>query len=543
MVSVYTTGWVYTDTIEVGFKCTAAATQRVASCGVYIEHDTADPGAPTGNMKVLSGTYSGTGLPQAISFGDSDVTLLQPDFISFVRTDLNAQMTWWWDSKNATRKNHNSDDSQTFVIPVAGGFQINGPQASVNTAGGTYSYVAFFDPNNRGSERGGWAAETVVDNLDVSMRNTSFAIESMIAEHEMFNATLKSNTYFRGPGMSGDQSDALNLGTVSFKADGVQSIGTGTFQAGTTLNYTQPGSNYIAFRTTQFGSKKLFDTDTFTGNGGGARTITVDLGGLTPSFVLLATNQAVGRLIWQGGVCKNISTGGITAAGVTAVGVNSFTVASAYNTNTAIYSFLVFANGLDLDPGTFGVTLVTAASGPIVGGDSVTVTGVGFESGGTFSFGGSAPTSVNILSSTSATMVTPAHSVGPVVVTYTSPLSIVGSLTGTFTYLNPTITLIDPNSGPIAGGTAFTITGTVFEVGVLVYFDGVLATSIVRVSDTTITGVTPAHAVGLVDVLVLNPDTTSVTASGGFQYVAPHSSVGQWRVFRFDMRPASEASQ
>jgi IPT/TIG domain len=56
----------------------------------------------------------------------------------------------------------------------------------------------------------------------------------------------------------------------------------------------------------------------------------------------------------------------------------------------------------------------------------------------------------------------------------------------------PTITSINPTTGVFAGGTAVTITGTGFQAGATVKFDGVLATSVVVVNDTTITCVTPA---------------------------------------------------
>lgn len=533
-----TTGWAYTDTIEVGFKATAAITQRVASCGVYVEHDTADPGAATGNMKVVTGTYTGTGVALAVDFADSDVAALQPDFISLMRTDLAIAHTWWWDSKNAIRKDVNSDSSLSFLVPVKGGFQLNANQATVNTAGGTYSYVAFFDSNNRGSERGGWAAVTTDDDVNVTMRNTSFVVEAMLAEHEANNSSLKSNSYLRGPGMTGDQSDAVNLGSVSFKADGIQSMGTGTFQAGTTLSYTQPGSNYIAFRTTQFGSNRLFATGTYTGNGGGSRVIPVSLSGHTPTFVLLGHNQAIARKIWQGGICKSISSGSIDALAITAVGADSFTVHSNLNTNTAVYTYFVFGSGLDYDPLTFGVTNVTPANGPTPGGTAVTVTGVGFAAGGTFSFGGSAATSVNILSATSATMVTSAHAAGLVTVTYTSPLSVVGTLTGTYTYLSPTITNVSPSLWDAVGGETITLTGTVFESGLTITVGGVAVTGVVWLSSTSATFVSNAHAEGLVTIVLTNPDTT--TASATAQYGAHHTTAGQWQLMSFEMKARGE---
>jgi uncharacterized delta-60 repeat protein len=82
----------------------------------------------------------------------------------------------------------------------------------------------------------------------------------------------------------------------------------------------------------------------------------------------------------------------------------------------------------------------------------------------------------------------------------------------------PTITTVAPSSGPVAGGTAITITGTGFQAGATVSIGGVAATSIVVSGATTITAVTGAHAAGVVDVIVSNPDLGTVTKAAGFTY-------------------------
>ncbi|MEE9533653.1 MAG: IPT/TIG domain-containing protein, partial [Acidimicrobiia bacterium] len=82
----------------------------------------------------------------------------------------------------------------------------------------------------------------------------------------------------------------------------------------------------------------------------------------------------------------------------------------------------------------------------------------------------------------------------------------------------PTVTSVVPGSGPTAGGTAVTITGTGFDSGVTnVTFGGVLAT-VNSVTSTTIDVTTPSHAVGTVDVTVTNPDTQSDTLTNGYAY-------------------------
>lgn len=83
----------------------------------------------------------------------------------------------------------------------------------------------------------------------------------------------------------------------------------------------------------------------------------------------------------------------------------------------------------------------------------------------------------------------------------------------------PTISDIDPAEGDEAGGTEVDITGTGFQVGVSVTFDGEAATSIVRNSATSITCDTPAGE-GTVDVVVTNIDSKSATATNGYEYTA-----------------------
>jgi hypothetical protein len=80
------------------------------------------------------------------------------------------------------------------------------------------------------------------------------------------------------------------------------------------------------------------------------------------------------------------------------------------------------------------------------------------------------------------------------------------------------ITSIVPAFGPFFGGRPVTINGTGFAAGATVTFGGTAATSVVVVNSTKITAVTPAHAVGAVNVVVTNTDTTTATSIGGYTY-------------------------
>ncbi len=85
----------------------------------------------------------------------------------------------------------------------------------------------------------------------------------------------------------------------------------------------------------------------------------------------------------------------------------------------------------------------------------------------------------------------------------------------------PTVTAVAPNSGPIAGGTAVTITGTGFTNSATVKFGATAASSVTFNSATQITAVSPA-ATGAVDVTVSTAGGTSATnAADVFTYIAP----------------------
>ena len=82
----------------------------------------------------------------------------------------------------------------------------------------------------------------------------------------------------------------------------------------------------------------------------------------------------------------------------------------------------------------------------------------------------------------------------------------------------PTVTRITPNTGPAAGNTPITITGTNFVNGATVTFGGAPATSILVVNSTTITAQTPPHAAGPVNVEVTNPDKQKGVLANGYTY-------------------------
>ena len=150
------------------------------------------------------------------------------------------------------------------------------------------------------------------------------------------------------------------------------------------------------------------------------------------------------------------------------------------------------------------VTAVNPTNGPQTGGTSVTVTGTGFVTGATtVDFGSTAGTSVDVTSGTSLTVNSPAGTgTVDVTVTTSSGTSATGA-SDKFTYnAAPTVTAVNPTSGPQAGGTSVTVTGTGFVTGsTTVDFGSTAGTSVDVTSATNLTVNSPSGT-GTVDVTV-----------------------------------------
>ena len=188
------------------------------------------------------------------------------------------------------------------------------------------------------------------------------------------------------------------------------------------------------------------------------------------------------------------------------------------------------------------ITNVSPATGLLAGGTVLTITGTNFVNGPpTVAFvelpsndvfgtpSSKAAASVTFNSSTQLTVTTPsATNLGAVDVVVMNPDFQTATRASGFTYSAtppaPTVTAISPNTGSTAGGTSVTITGTGFAATPSVVIGGSSATAEVFVNSTTLTATLPAHAAGLVNVVVTNPDAQSGTLTNGYAYLPPPSA-------------------
>jgi hypothetical protein len=176
------------------------------------------------------------------------------------------------------------------------------------------------------------------------------------------------------------------------------------------------------------------------------------------------------------------------------------------------------------------VTALLPNSGPVAGGQMVTITGTAFATVTTVKFGTTPATTVSTLSTSKITAKEPPGTTGEVVnVVVTTPrgTSPVTSASK-FTYTNaPIITGVTPSSGPTTGGTRITITGLQMTTSTKVTFGTVAATSFHVTSATKVTAVDPPQPAGTVNITITSPKGTSIVGQlGQFTYVSP----GYWEV-------------
>lgn len=172
------------------------------------------------------------------------------------------------------------------------------------------------------------------------------------------------------------------------------------------------------------------------------------------------------------------------------------------------------------------ISSISPSTGSTAGGTVVTISGSGFVSGATVTFGGVAATNVNVMSSTTITATTP---LGPatqqlvVDVMVTNPDGTSTTLSRGFSYTVPplAVSTISPPVSSTAGGTLVTISGTGFTTALnsSVTFGGAPSSNVTVINAVTMQATAPAHATGTVDIVV-TVGNNSVTKTGAFTYQA-----------------------
>ena len=171
------------------------------------------------------------------------------------------------------------------------------------------------------------------------------------------------------------------------------------------------------------------------------------------------------------------------------------------------------------------VNALNPTSGPTAGGNSVVITGTAFTGATEVKFGAN-PATFAVDSSTQITATAPAGAAGAVDVSVTTPGGTSANTPAdNYSYVDtPTVTVLNPTSGPTAGGNTVEITGTNLGGATKVKFGTTeVSPPFTENTATKIKVIAPAGAAGTVDVRVVTPGGESAnTAADNYTYVEEH---------------------
>ena len=164
------------------------------------------------------------------------------------------------------------------------------------------------------------------------------------------------------------------------------------------------------------------------------------------------------------------------------------------------------------------VTGISPNAGPVAGGTTVTITGTGLTTTNAVFFGSAQATGVTVKSGTQVTATAPSAPGGVpgtagVVVSTTGGTSTAAPSTSYSWDGLPAVTSLSRTSGPVAGGTKVTITGSNFSTVKSVKFGTTPAAAFSSTSSTSMSATAPAHTAGTVTISVTTPGGTSTATS------------------------------
>ncbi|MBS2022432.1 MAG: IPT/TIG domain-containing protein, partial [Deltaproteobacteria bacterium] len=176
-------------------------------------------------------------------------------------------------------------------------------------------------------------------------------------------------------------------------------------------------------------------------------------------------------------------------------------------------------------------TSLLPATGPLTGGTIAVLAGQDFSPQSTVTVGG-VQAQVVYGSANSLVVFVPAGATATAVnLTVKNPDGQSFTLPGAFTYSNgpfgpqPTLSSIQPNTGPDTGGSYVQLAGSNFQTGAIAIVGGSQLNRTTIVSSAFATGLTASGPIGPTLVAITNPDGLSASINNGFLY-SDHTLLG-----------------
>jgi beta-lactamase superfamily II metal-dependent hydrolase/DNA/RNA endonuclease YhcR with UshA esterase domain len=328
---------------------------------------------------------------------------------------------------------------------------------TANAVAGTYNVVA---------TTAALSANFSLTNVDPSATHFDVSAPASVTNGVAFNVTVTARDSSNGTATG-------YTGTVHFTSSSA-----GTLPGDYTFTGGDNGVHVFSVTLTTNGAQTVTATDTGNASITGSANITVNAPAAT-HFSVTAPGSVTN------GVPFNVTVTALDASNATVTGYTgtvTFTSSSAGtlpanytfvggDNGTHVFSVTLTTNGAQTvtatdtgnasingtanttvngAPAPVTVTLVAPANGSSLGGTSVTISGSGFNSGATVTFGGSAATNVVVVNPGQITAKTPAHAAGAVNVTVTNTDTTNGTLINGFTYFQQNFdangdSVIDPS--------------------------------------------------------------------------------------------------
>jgi hypothetical protein len=363
--------------------------------------------------------------------------------------------------------------------------------------------------------------------IDVTVATASGVSSAVSADHFTFNATAPAVSGLdvtSGPTAGGSTVviTGSNFNGATAVTFGTTAAASFTVDSPTRITATSPAGSAGAAHvvvTSPYGTSSTSSADLFTYvNAPTVSALSVSSGTTAGGTSVTITGTNFSGLV-------SVTFGGLYAASLTvssSTSITATTPAAAPGVADVVVATALGASAVsDADQFTFetpvpAVTSLSASSGPLAGGATVTVTGSGFTGADLVLFGSLAAPSFTVTSDTSITATAPAgEAAGAIDVRVDTPGGGISDVASgdVYTYVAaPAVTGLSPSAGALVGGTSVVITGTGFTGASSVKFGAASASFTVN-SDTQVTATAPSGSAGVVDVTITTAGGASPVSS------------------------------